>query len=852
MAVTEDAVTPAVASSAGGFTGTSISTTATYGSAAFTPPANSVLVAICVIGYQVFQGPYPAFTVSDSAGGTWTAGPQASATGTFGKVQYFTRPCVTSPGSITVTFSRGTDTNNCMMMLAVRVCDGASTSSPQGNSVTGSGNGTNTGQTMNPSVTGSLIYGASAWTNTPTPTALSGTNNIRVTSDTTDGQGLATAVSNAISSLAAQTLGWTLDSAQNWSTALLEIVPSGGASISLGDAAASRDVLTASVAAPAGDSAGAVDGISVVISGPQAALPEAAGAVEDFSVAVNQPVTLADAAGAADGLTVVIGGAPAPTPGTAIKIANPAFIRSAMPRMHVQNLLTGKWVHRDVQGITQPSITWALNNADAFTCTLAPPRADMMDASGNAIITEWRDAIYLEESDEIKFGGICTQSQMNGPAWTITAIGFQGYANGMPYEGPDYVVTKTDALDVVRYMWRWLQSQPGSNIGLDLGTAKAGFLLGAQLEAGITSELARNASRGDTSIWIGNAQAFNRNEQITISGYGPYTIASVIRDKNGTATGQMNITPALAEAHKQHEAVTQQSPVYSTIARDASAGQNNVWLGTTGPFAVDEQITIGGDAYKITQINTDSSGRPSGNITITPNTRKAYARGTSVWQVRTITPFELHWYNSTDIGSEMGAIRDEAIFDWREVHAWTDATRSAVSHQLVFGVPRIGRRKMTLRFAEGENIVSGTQVTRDGTRYANNIVGLGAGSGSAQIHVNASDLNTGRLRRTYVYTDQTANTNTRMSARASKILAAMKNIDTVTSITVKNHPNAPFGSFAPGDDIAVILTGGWRNTTIWSRITQMTQDPTTDLMTLTLARSDSFTYVPDSGLGGSL
>jgi predicted alpha/beta hydrolase len=175
-----------------------------------------------------------------------------------------------------------------------------------------------------------------------------------------------------------------------------------------------------------------------------------------------------------------------------------------------------------------------------------------------------------------------------------------------------------------------------------------------------------------------------------------------------------------------------------------------------------------------------------------------------------------------------------------------------VRHQLVWGVPRIGTRLTNLRFAEGENIVQASAVTRDGTKYANNVVGLGAGSGSAQIRVTAANPNTGRLRRTYVYTDQTVPTNARMTVKAQKILTAMQNIDTVTSIVVMNHPNAPWGSFGPGDDIPVMIASGWRRATIWSRITQMQQDPTTDLITLTLARSDSFTYLAESGQAGTL
>ena len=50
----------------------------------------------------------------------------------------------------------------------------------------------------------------------------------------------------------------------------------------------------------------------------------------------------------------------------------------------------------------------------------------------------------------------------------------------------------------------------------------------------------------------------------------------------------------------------------------------------------------------------------------------------------------------------------------------------------------------------------------------------------------------------------------------------------------------------------MILASGWRHTTIWWRITAMTQDPTTDLATLTLARSDSYTYIAETGQSGTL
>jgi hypothetical protein len=598
------------------------------------------------------------------------------------------------------------------------------------------------------------------------------------------------------------------------------------------------------------DLAGAADSFTGIPLGSRQA--DTGAATEDLTVTIAQGITQADVAGAVDAITVLIGGAPAPVPGTVIKAASPAFIRSQMPRMHIQNLLTGKWVNRDVQGIVSPSVTWALNTADAFTCTLAPPRGEMMDASGNAVIVEWRDAIYLEESDEIKFGGICTQSTLTGPQWNITAMGFAGYPNGMPYEGPDFTRTNIDALDVVRYIWNWLQSQPGGNIGMELGSGKSGTLLGAQVAPGIVTTIARNVAAGSSVIWLGNANAFNRNVTITISGV-PYTISGVIRNSSGVATGQVNLTAPLGEPHVIGDPVLQTSPVFTTLARAVAVNQNNIWLGDAASFASGEAIIISGDPYTINQVLTGSTGLATGNVTLTSSTRKAYASGSPVYQVRTVTPFQLLWYNSTDLGSELTSIQQEAVFDTREYHFWGDpATRNTVRHRLLFGVPRLGNRLTGLRFAEGENIVSPSTVTRDGLKYASNVVALGAGAGSAQVRSTAASAGTGRLRRTYVFTDQTVNTVSRLASKAQRVLASMQNIDTVTQVVVRNHPNAPFGSFAPGDDIPVMMASGWRNTIIWSRITAMTQDPTTDLMTLTLARSDSFTYMAQTGQAGTL
>jgi hypothetical protein len=438
--------------------------------------------------------------------------------------------------------------------------------------------------------------------------------------------------------------------------------------------------------------------------------------------------------------------------------------------MHVQNILTGSWLHRDVQGITTPSIIWQLNNPDTFSCTLTPPRPDLLDATGNPAMNEWQHAIYLEENDDIKFGGILTASTVQGPAWNITAAGFAGYPSGMPYEGPVVTQSGIDGLDAVRNLWAWLQSQPGSDLELVLGPGKSGVQLGIQAPPGATSTLTKAISPGNLTLTVRNATAFSNNQIIIAGSSLQHTIKSI---------------------------------------------SGNV-ITVTSPFQTNQAI------------------------------------GSAVVQIVVPTPYSLAWWNSTDIGQEIASIQSECIFDWQERHTWTDAAKNGVFHQLLFGVPRVGTRRLDLRFAEGENIVVGSQVSRDGSSYANAVVGLGAGQGSLQIRETVTDASTGRLRRVTVYTDQTIKTQARMTVAARKVLTSKEALDTPTQVVVKNHQHAPFGSFGCGDDILVTLATGWRKAQIWCRILQIQQDPTTNLMTLTLARSDSFTYMAQSGQAGTI
>jgi hypothetical protein len=218
-------------------------------------------------------------------------------------------------------------------------------------------------------------------------------------------------------------------------------------------------------------------------------------------------------------------------------------------------------------------------------------------------------------------------------------------------------------------------------------------------------------------------------------------------------------------------------------------------------------------------------------------TRSAVTVGT------TATPYELDPWNATDCGSEITSMLGVIPAEMTESHAFAGGGET-VTHTLAFGIPRIGRRRDDLRFAEDENIAAVIPLTRDGTSYANGITAIGAGTGSAapQVTLAADD---GRLRRVAVYQDQHITSTDVLKPIAQRVLTAKQQMGGAAQIVITNHPNAPLGAVGVGDDILVQFIAGWAaGQAIWHRVTSVTLAPDTGLTTLATARSDSFSYAP--------
>ncbi|MFL1427136.1 MULTISPECIES: hypothetical protein [unclassified Nocardiopsis] len=212
------------------------------------------------------------------------------------------------------------------------------------------------------------------------------------------------------------------------------------------------------------------------------------------------------------------------------------------------------------------------------------------------------------------------------------------------------------------------------------------------------------------------------------------------------------------------------------------------------------------------------------------------ATGKSVyWQ------YQIPWWDDVDAGQKITQLGTQAQFEYAEEYRWSNADRTALTKRIRLGYPRLGKRS-DRAFVEDENIVDLVVVRRDGDDYANSVTVNGAGEGSKKVRGSASTRD-GRARRSKTLDRPDLTTAAACKAAAEEELRKWSRLVDITSFVVIDHPNAPLGSFAPGDDVLVETTGRrWLPTRLWVRITDMTITPGSDEIAVTCRRSDRFSY----------
>lgn len=261
---------------------------------------------------------------------------------------------------------------------------------------------------------------------------------------------------------------------------------------------------------------------------------------------------------------------------------------------------------------------------------------------------------------------------------------------------------------------------------------------------------------------------------------------------------------------------------------------------TTTPYRV-------GEWHNARRIEQDGTLGPADEVSQQPipidrlwdprvDRRPVAARGKTVWW-----RYQLPWHEDIEIGQLITNLAGQTPFDWAESYRWANEDREAVVCHLHFGYPRLGRRLTSEVFREGENIADPIVVRRDGDDYANSITVYGAGEGSKKVRATSS-VRDGRLRRAKSIDRPELTTTAQCQAVAADELRRWSQIVDITGFTVADHPNAPIGSFSPGDDVLVEVYTGWLPVRLWVRITSMTIDPEGGEVQVTCRRSDRFEY----------
>lgn len=202
-------------------------------------------------------------------------------------------------------------------------------------------------------------------------------------------------------------------------------------------------------------------------------------------------------------------------------------------------------------------------------------------------------------------------------------------------------------------------------------------------------------------------------------------------------------------------------------------------------------------------------------------------------------PVLLANYATADLGEVFFDMLESGPMDFRERHTWEpDGT---ISHRLVLGSPRLGRRRTDLSFHVGANVVEVPTVGFDQERYASEVLVLGAGEGDKMIRAHARNAAADRLRRCKVIPAKAIGRTPTAQLYAAKWVRNYAGDERdVDELVVADHPVAPLFSWDPGDEVWLSGDSMWGGQLgMWVRVLSTTVSPDrSSTAVLRVARAD--------------
>jgi len=481
-----------------------------------------------------------------------------------------------------------------------------------------------------------------------------------------------------------------------------------------------------------------------------------------------------------------------------------------MERFIVQRALTKEVLSYDLKGVSRGALTRQLSAVGTMTLTVDAGQATVEAADGLPLFQEWGSIVTLDDDGQIRFRGVVTDMDYDGPEWKITVSSMATYVYGLPYEGDPYYGAKVDPADIVRMLWAHAQSFPDGDLGVTVA--------------------------GKTSIRVGSFSTQNKND--TIAAYNAAvksynTENDKLKALRKTVAASRDTYSSLVATRTAKSAALTAAKKTKDPAQIAAAqtAYNNAVAAATAQQSVISQQAAQVDAQASVVASRKAAKDKAYDLKVAAS-KSAKDDGGA---------YTLLWWEAPDLGREIDDLAKTTPFDWYEKHTWVGDLPQT---QVVIGYPRVGRRLSgdgDPTFQQGVNITVELQPATTGDDFANAVYGVGAGEGIGSVRRSITRRN-GRLRRVAAFQSKDIKSAQDMDTRLRAELTARQETLVVSKVTVSNHPNAPRGSYSLGDDINVQgYVPHYGKFELWHRIVGIAEN--TDGSTeLDLERSDSFTY----------
>ncbi|WP_336651617.1 MULTISPECIES: hypothetical protein [unclassified Leucobacter] len=448
-------------------------------------------------------------------------------------------------------------------------------------------------------------------------------------------------------------------------------------------------------------------------------------------------------------------------------------------RYSLQRYGTWEWLDFEAPIISSDAGELALSAYGVMRATVPAPAAHRTIAQdGRPMFERWGTIVHLESGDtrapRRHWTGVVESASLGSSGWDLTLRELVGYPAGVPYEGL-IRAAQADPADVLRQLVTDLQSLPGGWYGCTI-EGSTPIRVGTDLDNKVAAARAAMDARKQT------LDAFSKTSREQ---------TKELQDLDSTLSDEVTAAQALlAQAQQQvAQLVTDGAdPALIAAAKATVTARQATYQAALAGY--NTELAAGRSALAAARATKDEA-------------QSAYDAAKAAYDAlkeRRKTEggaYEISGADLPDTYREIQALASECGFEWT---TRTRYSAGAPDVAIVIHYPRAGSRRDDLIFDTSVNIIDALEL--DDGDYANAVIGVGAGEGPAAVRVSLSEP-TSRMRRPVVVEDRSLRTAEVLRARARTVLRASTGEPRPLDITVRDHPNAPIGSWQVGDIITV-------------------------------------------------